>query len=132
MISIHAPARGATTAPYCIPTATMDFNPRTREGCDVQRQEDPLTKKDFNPRTREGCDAQRGYTARGTGDFNPRTREGCDGSPLVRVCPHRNFNPRTREGCDVFNLAQSVNAFPISIHAPARGATLKPSMAGHD
>ena len=34
-ISIHAPVKGAT--PYAVEMAapTSDFNPRTREGCDV-------------------------------------------------------------------------------------------------
>jgi len=78
--------------------------------------------------------------------FNPRTREGCDASkirmPSSAVC----FNPRTREGCDY--ETQTVNTFTnlfqsthprgvrrikipsggglafVSIHAPARGATI--------
>ena len=34
----------------------------------------------FNPRTREGCDLQvRLYEMGETNNFNPRTREGCDG-----------------------------------------------------
>ena len=33
---------------------------------------------DFNPRTREGCDLQSGHIRHISGHFNPRTREGCD------------------------------------------------------
>ena len=33
-ISIHAPVKGATTDPYQNAMVGMDFNPRTREGCD--------------------------------------------------------------------------------------------------
>ena len=35
-----------------------------------------------------------------------------------------NFNPRTREGCDQFDLTLTKQAWPISIHAPVKGATL--------
>nr|DAM79706.1 MAG TPA: hypothetical protein [Caudoviricetes sp.] len=55
-------------------------------------------------------------------NFNPRTREGCDiassSLPVFRV----NFNPRTREGCDSIMRSSGIES-PISIHAPARGAT---------
>ena len=33
---------------------------------------------DFNPRTREGCDLVLDGHARRITNFNPRTREGCD------------------------------------------------------
>ena len=131
----------------------------------------------FNPRTREGCDRPwiRG-TWGGWSDFNPRTREGCD-TPFQFISIYWNkisihapargatfhlrfsfllllyFNPRTREGCDVLILNakhydfifQSTHprgvrlvgallaslGLYISIHAPARGATvfLSPSRA---
>ena len=35
----------------------VDFNPRTREGCDVVLQFLFIDHINFNPRTREGCDA---------------------------------------------------------------------------
>ena len=78
-ISIHAPAKGATNK-LIIPTINLpNFNPRTREGCDIvimillknckkfqsthpRRVRLNLLKKkliifvNFNPRTREGCD----------------------------------------------------------------------------
>ena len=34
----------------------MDFNPRTREGCDGMMEDTSQSREDFNPRTREGCD----------------------------------------------------------------------------
>ncbi|MFR1037009.1 MAG: hypothetical protein ACLSF7_13415 [Acutalibacteraceae bacterium] len=57
----------------------INFNPRTREGCDKGIDPSIFAVKHFNPRTREGCD--RPAPPFGTGadeDFNPRTREGCD------------------------------------------------------
>ena len=55
--------------------------------------------------------------------FNPRTREGCDFMILINLVCLRGFNPRTREGCD---NSQSFLRFRVivSIHAPARGATV--------
>ena len=35
MISIHAPARGATSISTSIPGIATDFNPRSREGSDM-------------------------------------------------------------------------------------------------
>ena len=39
----------------------INFNPRTREGCDSNLIDDNrIAGLDFNPRTREGCDAKSG------------------------------------------------------------------------
>ena len=35
----------------------------------------------------------------------------------------QNFNPRTREGCDGVSQQPPLLRFPISIHAPVKGAT---------
>ena len=56
-ISIHAPVKGATYWVQRIRRKTQDFNPRTREGCDVtQLFKVTSGLNHFNPRTREGCD----------------------------------------------------------------------------
>ena len=58
---------------------------------------------DFNPRTREGCDGNSDTAYAGiVTDFNPRTREGCDVAmvPEKKGDEEKHFNPRTREGCD--------------------------------
>ena len=79
-------------------------------------------------------------------DFNPRSREGSDVSYLESDTYHNDFNPRSREGSDEkmsskeygFSVFQStlprrerlvgavtslINS-AISIHAPAKGATM--------
>ena len=56
--------------------------------------------------------------------FNPRSREGSDCRSLFRFSRSCDFNPRSREGSDVRNLTQHSGRIFISIHAPARGATL--------
>ncbi len=141
-VSIHAPARGATS-PRRFTSNTVGFNPRTREGCDSFGVCILGGFGGFNPRTREGCDLLAVKSAHGYTGFNPRTREGCDKTPsgglgtgMVSIhAPARGathgthgilivmgFNPRTREGCD--KLGRTNEKLPIvSIHAPARGAT---------
>ena len=49
---------------------------------------------------------------------------------ISRVC----FNPRTRTGCDVIFDKSRIWHYPVSIHAPARGATYftEPTFVGSD
>ena len=107
LVSIHAPARGATPRKAGLPRRPECFNPRTREGCDPVKR--PLSgartvsihapargatqewavrlsrHQRFNPRTREGCDVFEPKIRRELKCFNPRTREGCDAIPLASV-----------------------------------------------
>ena len=79
-ISIHAPAKGATS-----------------NKCREKRSKD---------------------------NFNPRSREGSDHniSPVLFCISH--FNPRSREGSDLTGRYSRLPYRKISIHAPAKGATL--------
>ena len=54
--------------------------------------------------------------------FNPRTRVGCDAMSLSASPGSASFNPRTRVGCDRVQMRVSFHQ-PVSIHAPAWGAT---------
>ena len=45
------------------------------------------------------------------------------GISYQRAPENRGFNPRTRVGCDRPKRCQSYGIFPVSIHAPAWGAT---------
>ena len=56
--------------------------------------------------------------------FNPRSREGSDCRSLFRFSRSCDFNPRSREGSDAILSRDPRNA-EISIHAPARGATIQ-------
>ena len=80
VVSIHAPARGATAA--------------DKKFCPIFQC--------FNSRAREGRDAGRGANSEQTYRFNSRAREGRD---MLRL-----FERGRRE--------------EVSIHAPARGATI--------
>ena len=55
-------------------------------------------------------------------DFNPHSREGSDFMLIFRVHHLNNFNPRSREGSDSY-IATQFETREISIHAPAKGAT---------
>ena len=56
IVSIHAPAGGATVGPEGITTLWTSFNPRTRRGCDNVLGLSCSILVCFNPRTRRGCD----------------------------------------------------------------------------
>ena len=77
----------------------------------------------FNPRSREGSDRNRILHSRGHTDFNPRSREGSDTPKESVYCHPENFNPRSREGSDAILGGPANRKKPISIHAPAKGAT---------
>ena len=100
LISIHAPAKGATKQLADFRQDRRNFNPRTREGCDPWADLTSTSTAYFNPRTREGCDLVGVLYPYHYPDFNPRTREGCDPSLTMVASMIPYFNPRTREGCD--------------------------------
>ena len=145
-ISIHAPAKGATDLPWSAPrphsrfqstlprrerraVATPGvwrtyFNPRSREGSDDFQFAYIVRPNDFNPRSREGSDRSGRSYNQSLNHFNPRSREGSDHANLCTLCNVLYFNPRSREGSDLNLQVHSRPQRPISIHAPAKGATL--------
>ena len=64
----------------------------------------PINELNFNPRTREGCDSFVSTYITHSLYFNPRTREGCDSFMFVNGLCLTDFNPRTREGCDMIMM----------------------------
>ena len=77
----------------------------------------------FNPRTRTGCDQKTLGGISNVSSFNPRTRTGCDNKVEIPNKLINGFNPRTRTGCDTDqDIREGWSA--VSIHAPARGATM--------
>ena len=103
IISIHAPARGATGSAISSRTDVNDFNPRSREGSDTINGVSTLPPMQISIHA-----PARGATS--------------DVRSVVSTT--RNFNPRSREGSDVENAAADSKVVGISIHAPARGATM--------
>ena len=101
IISIHAPARGATFFYYSITFQKIYFNPRSREGSDCVPSVTLASSSNFNPRSREGSDelSMHDYIAL---------------SIISIHAPARGATEKERAD-------QTENL--ISIHAPARGAT---------
>ena len=145
LISIHAPARGATLTTLQILTHINHFNPRSRKGSDGKSISEGTVQQDFNPRSRKGSDINGAYFIGHSQDFNPRSRKGSDAhkgnkkerlkgisihapargatqQPGKKSYGHVYFNPRSRKGSD-FNPDAKLFFPTISIHAPARGAT---------
>ncbi len=121
-ISIHAPARGATDgdatpSPLLIISIHAPARGATRS---MTKSRSSVRFQSTLPRgeRQAGRDPERG----GSRDFNPRSREGSDRPGYGSRGSPPNFNPRSREGSDHKPTPYSP-AFPISIHAPARGAT---------
>ena len=122
VISIHAPAKGATSTvrvflmqavrfqstlprrerPSSVTRACpcWNFNPRSREGSDRSPARLRPIYSYFNPRSREGSDNAQVDFFCGKQDFNPRSREGSDPLPCLLFHSAGHFNPRSREGSD--------------------------------
>ena len=145
-ISIHAPAKGATTGITLLMYFTVfqsSLPQKERQlrrcawsdGTDISihapakgatspKNESGGTYVYFNPRSREGSDSVRLWLPAAIYNFNPRSREGSD--PIIRtsaLCSLINFNPRSREGSDPHCNVEVQYFIFISIHAPAKGAT---------
>ncbi len=103
-ISIHAPAKGATTQNTTALQRVYYFNPRSREGSDGCYQAFPITDRLFQstlPR-RERPDSSRCFGVRPAISIHAPAK----GATVIASVPHSarlNFNPRSREGSDCKN-----------------------------
>jgi len=82
----------------------------------------------FNPRTREGCDWVVPAALRAVKPIS--IHAPVKGATQAQSCSFEecnNFNPRTREGCDTATR-DNKQYYVISIHAPVKGATV-PSLS---
>ena len=146
IISIHAPARGATKRVRQLCLCISDFNPRTRTGCDDVKENQHFFSHKFQSTHPHGVrlekwgvikpffDISIHAPARGatcflllfgnlTRYFNPRTRTGCDSLHLHQLFLLHQFQSTHPHGVRlVFDQFAFLTSF-ISIHAPARGAT---------
>ena len=102
----------------------MYFNPRTREGCDLEA---------FYKKTIDYVISIHAPVKGATKDLTLRQKaivisihapvKGATTGLCKEAISWQNFNPRTREGCDtVFHRPSGRNGW-ISIHAPVKGAT---------
>ena len=101
-ISIHAPARGATSGANLFFATFANFNPRSREGSDALRFSSACFIYISIHAPARGA-TRRSWTVCLPGMyFNPRSREGSDLSKLAACNTALYFNPRSREGSDIF------------------------------
>ncbi len=101
VVSIHAPARGATCGAATGQPATPCFNPRAREGRDPRRWPRVNRPTCFNPRAREG-----------------RDKHGDENVPAADLFQ----STRPRGARHLYRRRHWASSI-VSIHAPARGAT---------
>ena len=100
VVSIHAPARGATTTR------------RGRRSRVKFQSTRPRGARPSHPRIALAKALR----------FNPRAREGRDLTQASISGVLTGFNPRAREGRDA-DAESQIQRDAVSIHAPARGAT---------
>ena len=117
-ISIHAPARGATSGDGAARRAGSDFNPRSREGSDDGNEKkiavDDLFQSTLPRGERRSVRLRREHPYC---HFNPRSREGSDNIFNLTFIGTCNFNPRSREGSDEVFLSHwlFINSFQSTL-----------------
>jgi len=124
MVSIHAPARGATSTVRKPPFALLVSIHAPARGATLLSAP-ILTLLGFNPRTRTGCDLRPCINLPASPGFNPRTRTGCDLTKPLHIQPDsfQSTHPHgVRHACFFYYPYSLI----VSIHAPARGATYSP------
>ena len=142
MVSIHAPARGATRRCFLLQPADWfqstrprgarlcfggfcglfrRFNPRARAGRDweIHSSSDDLAVSIHAPA--RGATVNSAMLMRSPKFQSTRPRGARPGVLPGQVFP-AGFNPRARAGRDVCSSSTSLSS-GVSIHAPARGAT---------
>ena len=124
LISIHAPAKGATrisstNSPKELFQSTLPRRERRRLPFRTGKRRISIHAP------AKGATPRAYHVTSISSDFNPRPREGSDAFVNVIALQHiPDFNPRSREGSDGTGCDCRVDGYVISIHAPAKGATM--------
>ncbi len=149
LVSIHAPAWGATYVRIILAHSYKGFNPRSRMGSDQLNPHRRRFARCFNPRSRMGSDLTMEQLRRTVKEFQSTLPHGERpfvflSSKAIRkfqsTLPHgerhkdrgqrpmlKSFNPRSRMGSD-WSSWKKCTRISVSIHAPAWGATTSPSI----
>ena len=109
IVSIHAPARGAT-----LMAGVCGVHPRR-----------------FQSTRPRGARHGRGSLSRPPPSFNPRAREGRDGAWLAGIAYHVVSIHAPARGATLWQGFVESTPAEVSIHAPARGATVVSRNDGH-
>ena len=123
MVSIHAPAWGATAAYFQPAAAYVRFNPRSRVGSDSPESAIVQKYLGFNPRSRVGSDEVFQFRVICQFGFNPRSRVGSDYAPCVQSPGFFLFQSTLPRGERPAASLALKGCIRVSIHAPAWGAT---------
>ena len=124
VVSIHAPAWGATPDIPAFTSPISRFNPRTRVGCDHVWGDDMPDEGRFQSTHPRGVRLHPDSPPLGQMGFNPRTRVGCDRASEGRIPISMRFQSTHPRGVRRPANAPVSRASAVSIHAPAWGATI--------
>ena len=123
LVSIHAPARGATTSRTIIHSPPACFNPRAREGRDpIHLYQHGVHCVSIHAPARGATQHRAGRRSPGMVSIHAPARGATPNSGAMNTAS-TSFNPRAREGRDLPGVVQDPPRLGVSIHAPARGAT---------
>ena len=123
-VSIRAPAKGATRRVQRLECARQGFDPRSREGSDADARARRFFMICFDPRSREGSDPRRLSLTGVSGWFRsalPRRERPYTVKKPRRTRPFRSALPRRERRASAL---WHVSPDPVSIRAPAKGATV--------
>src|SRR5439155_1069587 len=121
-VSIHAPARGATSE-EAAKHPELQFQSTRPRGARRRKGQGGRRESCFNPRARAGRDWRYLERRFPGGSFNPRARAGRDGrTPYVQALRNVSIHAPARGATS--SVAPSRLDVDVSIHAPARGATI--------
>ncbi len=124
-VSIHAPARGATGRESdCYLIFDMFQSTRPRGARPGFPSRSPTRTSGFNPRARAGRDGLTNPVEQMRFEFQSTRPRGARPTRVRGESPSTSgFNPRARAGRDADRARGDPDPRPVSIHAPARGAT---------
>ncbi len=131
VVSIHAPARGATLEIAATRRWREVSIHAPARGATIARSRPTIrVVVSIHAPARGATRAQIACVLIVCG-FYPRSRAGSDRSREAFACAAECFYPRSRAGSDRWLLADRRDCSPVSIHAPARGATRNKADALH-
>ena len=120
-ISIHAPTQGATVDPDNSLFSSLNFNPRSHAGSDI----DDWTTFNMARFISIHAPTQGATTCYGKNickweDFNPRSHAGSDGKPHSGTDVDTYFNPRSHAGSDTSSDIIHISQFVFQSTLPRR------------
>ena len=122
-ISIHAPAKGATKRIVKSWDNGLISIHAPAKGATGMRLSVSWKLCNFNPRSREGSDVTNNSNTAFLHYFNPRSREGSDDVEKVKGAQEELFQSTLPRRERQVRVLCKQGLFTISIHAPAKGAT---------